>query len=109
MLVPRYLRRGVRERVLSNGEIRTPMNEEDVRDACTLFNDEGVETVAISFVWSVLVPRHELRAAEIVREMMPDAIVTVGQRTVPAGARIHPHLDSRDQCLPRPDHAPLRA
>ena len=83
MLVPRYLRKGIRERVLSNGEIRTPMNEQDVRDACNLFNDEGVETVAISFVWSVLVPGHELRAAEIVREMMPDAIVTVGSQLYP--------------------------
>ena len=45
----------------------------DVRVACALFLKEGVETVAISFVWSVLNPGHERRAAEIVREMMPHA------------------------------------
>ena len=44
---------------------------------------EGVETVAISFVWSVLNPAHERRAAEIVREMMPDAILTVGSELYP--------------------------
>lgn len=83
MLVPRYLRCGVEERVLSNGEVRTPMNEDDVRAACELFLKEGVETVAISFVWSVLEPAHERRAAEIVREMMPDAILTVGSELYP--------------------------
>ncbi|QGX97076.1 hydantoinase/oxoprolinase family protein [Roseovarius faecimaris] len=83
MLVPRYLRCGVDERVLSNGDVRTPMNEDDVRAACELFLKEGVETVAISFVWSVLEPSHERRAAEIVREMMPDAILTVGSELYP--------------------------
>ena len=28
MLVPRYLRKGVRERVISDGSVRTPMNED---------------------------------------------------------------------------------
>ncbi|MBP0580301.1 hydantoinase/oxoprolinase family protein [Labrys sp. LIt4] len=83
MLVPRYLRRGVRERVLSDGSVRTPMQEEDVRQACRLFLEEKVETVAISFVWSVLNPGHERRAAEIVREMMPEAILTVGSELYP--------------------------
>lgn len=83
MLVPRYLRKGVRERVLSDGSIRTAMVEQDVRDACALFLKEGVETVAISFVWSVLNTAHEKRAAEIVREMMPNAILTVGCELYP--------------------------
>lgn len=83
MLVPRYLRRGVRERILSDGSVRTPMQEEDVRQACRLFLQEKVETVAISFVWSVLNPGHERRAAEIVREMMPEAILTVGSELYP--------------------------
>ncbi len=54
MLVPRYLRKGVRERVLSDGSVRTPMVEDDVRAACEFFLREGIESVAISFVWSVL-------------------------------------------------------
>ena len=83
MLVPRYLRKGVRERVLSDGSVRTPMQEEDVRAACELFLKEGIETVAISFVWSVLNTAHERRAAEIVREMLPDAILTVGCELYP--------------------------
>ena len=83
MIVPRYLRRGVAERVLSDGTVRTALNEDDVRAACELFLSEGVETVAISFVWSVLHPDHERRAAEIVRQMMPGAILTLGSELYP--------------------------
>jgi N-methylhydantoinase A len=83
MLVPRYLRRGVRERVISTGAVHTALHDEDVYDACRHFLREGVEAVAISFVWSVLHPAHELRAAEIVREMMPDVRLTVGSHLYP--------------------------
>jgi N-methylhydantoinase A len=83
MLVPRYLRKGVRERVISNGSIKTPLHEEDVRAACGFFIEEGVEAVAISFVWSVLNQSHERRAAEIVRQMMPNVMLTVGSELYP--------------------------
>lgn len=86
MLVPRYLRHGVRERVLSTGAVHTPLNEEDVREACRHFIAEGVESVAISFVWSVLHPEHEERAAEIVREMMPGYPADHRQPDISAGA-----------------------
>lgn len=83
MLAPRYLRRGVRERVISNGDVRTPMQEQDVRDACHIFQKENVEAVAISFLWSVLNPAHEIRAGEIVREMLPNVILTLGSELYP--------------------------
>ncbi len=83
MLVPRYLRAAIRERILSTGKTQTPLHEEDVRAACDLFIKEGVQAVAISFVWSVLNPDHERRAAEIVREMMPDVFLTVGGELYP--------------------------
>lgn len=83
MLAPRYLRMGVEERVISNGEIYIPMNDDNVRDACKHLIKEGVEAVAISFLWSVINPIHERRAAAIVREMMPDVILTVGSELYP--------------------------
>jgi N-methylhydantoinase A len=83
MLSPRYLRMGVDERVISTGEVRTPMNEDDVVAACEIFKKEKVESVVISFVWSVLHPQHEMRAAEIVRQMLPDVHLTVGSVLYP--------------------------
>ena len=84
-IVPRHLRCGIRERIISDGSVRIPLNEQDVRDAVELFREEGVVAVAISFVWSVLDNSHELRAAEIVREMAPDMFVSVG-------SEIHPQV-----------------
>lgn len=83
MLVPRRLRVPIRERVLSDGTIRTPMDEAEIRAAVALFRAEQVESVAISFLWSVANPVHEARAAEIVREMMPDVFVCTGCEVYP--------------------------
>ncbi len=83
MMVPRYLRRGAEERVLSNGEVRTPLKEADVRAACEFFLEEEVDAVSISYVWSVLNPAHEARTAEIVREMMPETFLCVGSEIYP--------------------------
>ena len=83
MLSPRYLRKGIRERILSNGKIKIPINEDDVRDACKIFINEGIDTIAISFIWSVLNQSHEIIAEKIVREMMPKAFVTVGSKLYP--------------------------
>jgi N-methylhydantoinase A len=83
MLVPRYLRKGVRERIISNGSVKTPLHEDDVRAACRFFIEEGVEAVAVSFLWSVLNSGHERRAAQIVREMMPRVALTVGSDLYP--------------------------
>jgi N-methylhydantoinase A len=83
ILAERYLRWPVRERVLGDGTIKTPLNEEDVRAACEFFKCEGVEAVAISFLWSVANERHERRAAEIVREMLPNVYVSVGIEVYP--------------------------
>ena len=83
MLVPRFLRRGVSERVLSSGVVSVPLAEDDVRAACEFFLSEGVEAVAVSFLWSVLNRDHEIRAAKIVREMMPDAFLAVGSEIYP--------------------------
>ncbi len=83
MLVPRYLRRPIRERVLSDGSVRTPMQEDEVRAAVEFLKKEGVDAIAVSFLWSVLNPVHERRAAEIVREMMPETFVSVGSEIYP--------------------------
>lgn len=83
ILVERHLRVPVRERVLGDGSVRTPLNEQDVRAACELFRREGVKSVAISFLWSVANDAHERRAAEIVRELLPEVYLSVGTEVFP--------------------------
>ena len=83
MLVPRALRIPVHGRVLSTGQVRTPLDEDDVRRGIRLFQDEGIEAVAVSLVWSFLHPDHERRIAEMVRAAMPDAYVTLSVDLLP--------------------------
>ncbi|WP_302139428.1 caprolactamase subunit alpha [Halomonas alkalicola] len=85
MLVPRHLRRPIGGRVLNDGREREPLDETAIREAVAYFQAQGVEAVAISFMWSVSNPSHEVRAAEIVRELMPGAFVCTG-------CEVHPQI-----------------
>ncbi|MBN2467807.1 MAG: hydantoinase/oxoprolinase family protein [Deltaproteobacteria bacterium] len=74
-LAPRYLRMPIEERIKGDGEILTALNEQQVRDACKYLKEQGVEAVAICFLWSFKNPVHEKRAAEIAREELPGIYV----------------------------------
>jgi N-methylhydantoinase A len=77
-------RHAVAERIVPpSGEILTPLDEDEVRAAAEALAADGVEAVAVCFLFSYLNPAHEDRAAEIVREVMPDAFVTTSAGIVP--------------------------
>lgn len=82
-LVPRYRRRGIRGRLDRDGAELEPLDEDGVRAAVGDFAEEGVTAVAISFMHSPANSGHERRAAEIVRELLPDAYVTVSSELLP--------------------------
>lgn len=82
-LVPRELIATVAQRTDVNGAEVTPLNEEQVRDAARKFREEGVEAVAISYLWSFLDPSHEIRTAEILAEELPDVFVTASNEVLP--------------------------
>ena len=62
-LIPRSLRWGIEERTIFNGEIITPLNEEDVRSAIKKAKKQGVEVPVIFFLHSYANPQNEERAA----------------------------------------------
>jgi len=82
--VQRRHRKVVTERIVPpTGEILAPLDEDEVRAAAGELRDDGVEAVAVCFLFSYLNPEHERRAAAIVREEMPDAFVTTSADIVP--------------------------
>ena len=83
MIAPRHLRKPINERVLSNSQIDQAMDEQEIRQAVEYFKAQGVESIAISFVWAVRNPEHEKRAKEIVQEMMPGVFVCTGSEVYP--------------------------
>ena len=82
-LIPRSRRIGVEERMLFDGAVMTPLNEQEVRDAVKKFQAQGVKSIAICFLHSYANPMHERRAAEIVREVAPDIFVSTSHETLP--------------------------
>jgi N-methylhydantoinase A len=82
-LVPRYLRKGVKERIDSRGRITTPLDEESLRVAIDVFKKEQVEAIVVSFLFSFLNPIHELKAAELCRSLYPEALVSLSSEICP--------------------------
>src|SRR4051794_296607 len=83
-LVRRRHRKVVSERVVPpTGEVLVPLDEDEVRAAARELREDGVEAVAVCFLFSYLNPEHERRAAAVVREEMPDAFVTTSVDIVP--------------------------
>ena len=82
-LAPRYLRVGVPERVDSSGAVRRELDVEQLKRQVEYLKSEGVDSVAICFLFSFLNPEHEQEAERIVREMMPDAYVSSSHVILP--------------------------
>ncbi|MFU8856563.1 MAG: hydantoinase/oxoprolinase family protein [Deferrisomatales bacterium] len=82
-LVPRYLRKGVVERVNGRGEVETPLAPESVRSEALFFRGQDVEAVVICFLFSFLNPAHEKMAAEICRDLLPDVPVSLSSEICP--------------------------
>jgi len=75
-IVPKRLIRGVSERVDCFGEIIVSLNEKETEAAIRELVGQGVEAIAICFLWSFRNPKHELRVKEIVRRIAPKVFVT---------------------------------
>jgi N-methylhydantoinase A len=82
-ITPRRRRLTVPERILFDGSVYEALDEEAVRACCARLKKQKVESVAISFLFSFVNPKHEKRAAEIVAEEMPDIDVSCSHEVLP--------------------------
>ena len=82
-LVPRYLRRGVTERIDYKGDVVTELDEDEVVAICQDFKKEGVTAVAICTLFSYLNDKHEKRIKEIVERELPDVFVSRSSEVLP--------------------------
>ena len=82
-LAPRYLRVGVAERVDASGEVRQALDVDGLRRQVEYLKSEGVDSVAICFLFSFLNAGHEQEAERVVREMLPDAYVSASHVILP--------------------------
>jgi N-methylhydantoinase A/oxoprolinase/acetone carboxylase beta subunit len=83
-LAPRGRRKEVRERVGAAGEVLVPLDEASVLRAVEALVAEGVEAIAVSFLFSFLNPAHERRARDLIAERHPGMMVSISSEVDPA-------------------------
>jgi N-methylhydantoinase A len=82
-LVPRWLIRGVHERIAADGAEVVVLDEDGLIAAATELVEAGSEALAISFLWSFRSPGHERRSAELVRAAFPWVPVVLSSDIAP--------------------------
>lgn len=70
-LIPRNLRFEISERMNHHGEVLTALDEAAVRTVGAQILEEDAEAIVVSLLHSYANPEHELRVAEILREIGP--------------------------------------
>lgn len=70
-LVSHHLTVEVQERIDVDGDIVIPLNEDAAREQIAWLVDQGIESLAVSLLWSVKDPVHEHRVREIAKEVAP--------------------------------------
>ncbi len=82
-LVERALSLEVGERIGAHGEVVRPLTEGDVREAISRLKAEGVRAIAVSYLFSFLNPEHERRTRELIRQLYPEAYVSISSEVFP--------------------------
>jgi len=77
-IIPRDLRLEVPERMDAQGRVVLALDEAALRAALARLIAEGCESLVIHFLHSYANPAHELRAAQVAREVWPTPYITCG-------------------------------
>ena len=83
MLLPRDRIFEIGERLGSRGQVIEPLAHQDVSTAVAKLVTEGVEAIAVCFLFAYANPAHEQAAAEIIRAMAPDLYVSLSHEVNP--------------------------
>lgn len=77
-------RYGVAERITApKGEELVPLDVDAVREAVRKMKADGVEAIAVCFLYSFLNPSHEQQVKEIIQEEYPEAYISVSSEVLP--------------------------
>jgi len=82
-LVPRSRTFTVSERTDCEGREISPLDLAGAREAIRELRNAGVESIAVSFLFSFLNPKHELQVAELLEREFPEAYVSLSTQVLP--------------------------
>ncbi len=75
-IVPKRLIEGVSERVDCFGQVVVPLNESEAEGAIKSLVAQGVEAIAVCFLWSFKNQAHERRLKAMIRDLAPKVFVS---------------------------------
>lgn len=81
-LVPREYRIEVPQRRLADGSVHVPLDETAVAKAGQQLAELSVDSVVVCFLHSYAYPEDETRAAEILREVLPETVAVLTSASV---------------------------
>ena len=82
-LSPRYLRRGVRERIDRDGRVLQRIDPAEIRDLIADFKRQGVEAIAVCFLHAFRNPSNEQAVLEIIQNEWPEVAVSLSSTVAP--------------------------
>ena len=82
-LVPRSLVRGINERTDYKGAILAALDVKDVEAAVTEMAAEGIESLAVCFLWSFMNSSHERAVRDLIEKRFPGIFVTLSSEVAP--------------------------
>ena len=83
MLLTRDRIHEVRERIDFSGDVIEPLDADDVARAVRAHGAQGVEAIAVCFLFAYANPAHEQAAAKIIRDIAPDLYVSLSHEVNP--------------------------
>lgn len=81
--IPRRRSFEITERIGAEGDIVLPLDEAQARSVIATLAERGFEAVAVSLLWSIANPAHELRLGALLEEMLPGVPYTLSHQLVP--------------------------
>ncbi len=81
--IPRRLSFEITERMSAEGEVVIPFDEAAARATIATLKARNIEAVAVSLLWSIADPAHELRLGALLTELMPGVPFTLSHQLVP--------------------------
>jgi len=82
-LVPRSLVKGINERVDYKGAILAPLDLKEIESAVAELAGQGIESLAVCFLWSFMNPQHERAVRDLVKRRFPKLFVTISSEVSP--------------------------
>ena len=82
-LVKRSLRKEISERVTAKGDILRDIDRDEVRAVLKELKEQGVESIAVCFLFSFLNSRNEKIVEECIKEVWPEAYYSVSSTILP--------------------------